>query len=274
MRGQSQRRVIDHQREMGRDGGGSVAGDGLDRSVSMVSEDGDGGGEGGGDNNGETRGVGGVGGRGGGGGGKKGGRGRGGTGSSWETNGSQGETGELPIWVSEKLESPLLSIAATGKHASSAYIVAGLMDGQIVLWDAEAPNLGLVVIQQWQGHTLGVSALAFDDRGQMLSSGSLDSVVAVYHRRDLKEGGDASRRNINRYVWASVNRLFRGVNRLLKEGGGASRRNINRCVWANTSYCNTPFSTINAMYTPSLPYIFTPYVHPLYMCIPHHIYTI
>ena len=248
MRGQSQRRVIDHQREMGRDGGGSVAGDGLDRSVSMVSEDGDGGGEGGGegggDNNGETRGVGGVGGRGGGGGGKKGGRGRGGTGSSWETNGSQGETGELPIWVSEKLESPLLSIAATGKHASSAYIVAGLMDGQIVLWDAEAPNLGLVVIQQWQGHTLGVSALAFDDRGQMLSSGSLDSVVAVYHRRDLKEGGDASRRNINRYVRA------------------------------NTSYCNTPFSAINAMYTPSLPYTFTPYVHPLYMCIPHHIYTI
>ena len=200
VRGQSQRRVIDHHREMGQ--GGGSAGDGLDRSVSMVSEDGDGegGGEGEGDDN---RGVGGRGGGGGQGevrgGGKKGGRGRGGAGSSWETNGSPGEAVELPIWVSEKLESPLLSIAATGKHASSAYIVAGLMDGQIVLWDAEAPNLGLAVIQQWQGHTLGVSALAFDDRGQMLSSGSLDSVVAVYHRRDLKEGGEASRRNLNRY---------------------------------------------------------------------------
>ena len=66
---------------------------------------------------------------------------------------------------------------------------------QVLLWDAEAPNLGLMIIQQWQGHTLGVSALCFDDSAKMLASGSLDSVIAVYHRRDLKEasglmGGD------------------------------------------------------------------------------------
>jgi hypothetical protein len=59
------------------------------------------------------------------------------------------ETRYEPIWVRECLSSPTLCLTYC---ALTAELIAGHGDGEIHVWDAHAPNLGLVSLTHFVGH--------------------------------------------------------------------------------------------------------------------------
>ena len=126
--------------------------------------------------------------------------------SSSDDDDDDGHSQVTPLWVSEQLSAPTLSVAFTrgpradpGRQKVAAEVMplvaAGLMDGRVILWDASAPHLGLRQVQSMRAHSMGVSCLSFSDDasgGGVLASGGLDGVVCFWHRRNYYAAASSS----------------------------------------------------------------------------------
>ena len=101
--------------------------------------------------------------------------------------GSVGLDGKLIL--REALTGVQQRVIETGAAASldfspdSELIVTGLMDGQVVLWDAATGE----EVRRWQAHEDSVTSALFSPDGERILTGSLDRTIRLWERASGKE---------------------------------------------------------------------------------------
>eukprot|EP01138_Halocafeteria_seosinensis_P010237 gb/GECG01010455.1/.p1 GENE.gb/GECG01010455.1/~~gb/GECG01010455.1/.p1 ORF type:complete len:2817 (+),score=410.58 gb/GECG01010455.1/:1-8451(+) len=96
--------------------------------------------------------------------------------------GGEDETRYEIIWDQSWLQSPIMAMKY---NQASKCLAAGHADGQVQLWDAHAPNLGLIQISQFTAHRYmqAVSTISLSPDGSLLATGSLDQTVKLWEKR-------------------------------------------------------------------------------------------
>jgi WD40 repeat protein len=94
--------------------------------------------------------------------------------------GDGGETRYELIWSRDFMASPVLAIAYS---SVTEYLVGAHGDGSCTVWDAHAPNLGLIELQNFMAHKFaGVMCVDFSPSGELLATGGTDSVLRLWRR--------------------------------------------------------------------------------------------
>ena len=115
--------------------------------------------------------------------------------------GSEEETRYEVIWDQSWLQSPIMAMQF---NKTTKTLIVGYADGQAQLWDAHAPNLGLIPVSQFTAHKYmqAVSTIALSPDGTYLATGSLDQTVKLWEKRMMDTD----------YIWKEVELHGKGHN--------------------------------------------------------------
>lgn len=86
------------------------------------------------------------------------------------------------IWVKDWLPSPIMSLA----YDPLSYLLsAARADGVAQMFDAHAPNLGLIEVCSFPAHDSPVACIAMSSDVQLMATGAQDRSVRLFKRREV-----------------------------------------------------------------------------------------